>query len=403
MQNLDNFVVERAEPDNVFETLRSEWRELFAGAGCSPFLSWEWQCAWFRSFGNESEPFIIKTYRDDRLVGILPLCLRRKKSLGVSTARLTFVGDDPGGADYLDLIARPEDRKAVMSANIEFLRANNCFDILALDSLDSESELIAVLQERSNSERRLNFTCTRGAICPGIDLTGGWLAVLKQSKRSSNFKRRLKKLEARPGSQFRSVILPSEIRGAFERFLHLHQLRWADGGSELSGNAHLISFQQELIGSMVETGLLRFDELWVDGECRSSIYGLDDGKTFHYYNTGYDPEWASFSVGLVIIGLSIRNAVERGNLVYDFLRGDETYKFDWANCSRRLVSARLVNTTVPALAAAIAEKFTLRARTVLKTTLPAGITESLKSVERRLKKQYRLSGNDVAREISGLL
>lgn len=311
------------------------------------------------------------------------------------------MGDDPGGADYLDLVALPADRNAVMSANIEFLRKNNCFDILALDSIDSESELTAVLQGRTNSESRLKFTYAEREVCPGIDLSGGWPAVLKQSKRSSNFKRRLKKLEAKPGFQFRSVTTPSELRDAFERFLHLHQLRWSGGGSELSGNAQLISFQRELIGTMAESRLLRFDELWVDGECRSSIYGLDDGKTFYYYNTGYDPEWASFSVGLVIIGLSIRNSVERGNLTYDFLRGDETYKFDWANCSRKLVSARLVNATVPALAAVAAERFKFWARTRLRTTLPAGITEIVKAAEKRLKRQYRLSGNALPEEASG--
>ncbi|HKQ30314.1 MAG TPA: GNAT family N-acetyltransferase, partial [Burkholderiales bacterium] len=44
-----------------------------------------------------------------------------------------------------------------------------------------------------------------------------------------------------------------------------------------------------------------------------------------------------YSVGLVMTGLAIKSAIEEGAHLYDFLLGDERYKFLWAREQRELV------------------------------------------------------------------
>jgi CelD/BcsL family acetyltransferase involved in cellulose biosynthesis len=46
------------------------------------------------------------------------------------------------------------------------------------------------------------------------------------------------------------------------------------------------------------------------------------------YNSGYDPQFASFSVGIASKALVLRDAIESGHTVVDFLRGSEPYKYD---------------------------------------------------------------------------
>ena len=46
------------------------------------------------------------------------------------------------------------------------------------------------------------------------------------------------------------------------------------------------------------------------------------------YNSGYDPAYASLSVGLLSKALCLRDALERGLRAVDFLRGHEPYKYD---------------------------------------------------------------------------
>lgn len=390
--------IEKANGENVFDSLRDQWQRLFTQTESAPFLSWEWLSTWYEYFGASRTPFILKATRENRLIGLLPLCLEEKKVLGMSLKRLAFIGEQVGGADYLDLIAEPEDKREILSAVFEFLKKENCFDLICLENLASDSELVGFLRcfNERPAKQNLRFAESTAAICPQINLSGGWEIILKESKRASNFKRKLKQLEKIPDFELRTVTSPDETGAAFERFFYLHEKRWSrNGGSELSGHPRLVSFQRDLIRSLAATGLLRFDELWARGKCRAAVYGLDDGRTFYYYNSGYDLEWANFSVGLVLIGLSVKNAVARGNSVYDFLRGDETYKFDWANDKSELVTANIRRNTIPALAHQGLEQAWSNLRSFSKSSLPSGVTERLKNRRRTWKRNYRLSDLEI--------
>lgn len=360
--------------EDALAELRDEWTALYKGSKCSPFLAWEWMSAWERAFGRGGRPFVLKAYHDGRLIGLLPLRSFKRNVLGT---HLGFIGAGAGGADYLDVIARPEESDAVAAAMIQYLTDDGRkFEVLRLDNISNDSAIGAKLRtsdDRYQSERP-------GYVCPQIDLSAGWDDVLKQSRRSSNFRRRLKQLEKLSDFEFRSVTSPDRLRAAFERFLALHNKRWRSGGSELSGSPELIAFHRDVVTGMSATGLLRFDELWADGECRASIYGFDDGRTFYCYNTGFDPDWADRSVGLVLTGLSIRSAIERGNGVYDFLRGAEAYKFDWANKIEQLVNMKLSSDTVAARLALGLSDTTIRLREIAKKVLPSGLAEGAKKL-----------------------
>ncbi|MEE8347693.1 MAG: GNAT family N-acetyltransferase, partial [Dehalococcoidia bacterium] len=46
------------------------------------------------------------------------------------------------------------------------------------------------------------------------------------------------------------------------------------------------------------------------------------------YNSGYNPDYAYLSVGLLSKALALRKAIEEGRSRFDFLRGPEPYKYD---------------------------------------------------------------------------
>ncbi len=61
------------------------------------------------------------------------------------------------------------------------------------------------------------------------------------------------------------------------------------------------------------------------------------------YLSGYDRAFSRYSVGTQLLAHTIRAAIEEGLAEFDFLRGEEEYKFDWAD------RVRLdVNLTIPA-------------------------------------------------------
>src|SRR5262249_16659498 len=72
-----------------------------------------------------------------------------------------------------------------------------------------------------------------------------------------------------------------------------------------------------------------------------SLYGLRYGPIFYFYQSGFDPAYRKYSVGVATMGLSIKTAIEEGASEYDFLHGDEEYKFHWARETRDLIQLEI--------------------------------------------------------------
>jgi CelD/BcsL family acetyltransferase involved in cellulose biosynthesis len=59
-------------------------------------------------------------------------------------------------------------------------------------------------------------------------------------------------------------------------------------------------------------------------------YGLRFAGTESYYQAGRNPAWDHRSVGFVLLAHSIRSAFDDGVQEYRFLRGQEAYKYRFA-------------------------------------------------------------------------
>src|SRR5262249_13671438 len=60
-----------------------------------------------------------------------------------------------------------------------------------------------------------------------------------------------------------------------------------------------------------------------------------------FYQTGFDPAYAAHGVGQVALGLTVQAAMAEGLTRYDFLHGNEAYRFDWTQSTRTLMEIEL--------------------------------------------------------------
>ena len=86
-------------------------------------------------------------------------------------------------------------------------------------------------------------------------------------------------------------------------------------------------FFHRMAPAMAEEGLIRLYELELDGKPVASILCFDLAGQLFLYNSGYDPQYASQSVGLLSKALCLRDAIDSGHRCFDMLRGDEPYKY----------------------------------------------------------------------------
>ncbi|MBO0858287.1 MAG: GNAT family N-acetyltransferase [Chloracidobacterium sp.] len=372
---MNKLVVEEVSGAEALSSLAPEWRRLFELSGASPFLSWEWISAWHKWLGSGKHPRLFCAREGGLLVGLLALGEedRRLKGTTARVRRISFLGDGLGGSDYLDVLSLPGYEQKCANVLFGYIAERVEFDILELDGLPCDSPSAPWLAWRFGSDTSFSYRLEPRYVCPQVRLDKPWEELLRSFSRATYLSRSLRRLRKLQGFEHRVVTDPDQAAPAFERFLALHESSWANrGGSSATGSRSLKDFHRDVVVRLALAGRLRFEEIWIDGACRASLYGISGGdRRYYYYLAGYDPAWARYSLGGAVIALSIAGAVERGVKFYDLLRGAEAYKFDWANETRATFAAHVASDSLPARLAVLQDRAKEAARAAAYAVLPA--------------------------------
>jgi CelD/BcsL family acetyltransferase involved in cellulose biosynthesis len=225
----------------------------------------------------------------------------------------------------------------------------------------------------------------RGFVCPAFAVKGSFAEHLSRIRRRETYGRRVRWLARQPGFRIDVATTPGEAGAAMEDFLRLHRLRWAEeGGSYGIPPGPVEEFHREVGPLLAARGWLRLYRLSVQGTAIAAVYGLEIGRRFYYYQSGYDPAWSSRSPGVVLVGRTVEDAYARGLADYDFLRGTEPYKLDWAADRRETCTLRLRAPSLRAGTAVAAEEAWRAARGLAKAVAPERVWDVLRRARRSL-------------------
>jgi CelD/BcsL family acetyltransferase involved in cellulose biosynthesis len=98
--------------------------------------------------------------------------------------------------------------------------------------------------------------------------------------------------------------------------------------AEFLRNQDNLRFFKNILPVMHDKGWLRLTFLKCDDTPAAAYCDFDYGRQILVYNSGLLPDaYAHLSPGIVLLAYNIRNAIESGHTIYDFLRGNETYKY----------------------------------------------------------------------------
>jgi len=374
-------IVEGDDPARL-AILRDEWTELFhAGGAGNPFLSWEWQYTFWRTFAQRRPVWVLEARdRGDRLAGLLVLCGRA--SLGGSR-RWCVLTNGLTGADGLDVLARPGFGPAVREAMAQALaRAMPKWDQLDLEDLPCGSATVPALRG-ALLPRGVRVALEPRFVCPSFALRGTFAEHLARFPRRDTYLRRRRWLERQPGYRVTVAETPAEAQDAMEDFLRLHHLRWdPEGGSDGIPRGPVEDFHRDLAPLLASRGWLRLYRMSVGGRSVAAVYGLELSGRFYYYQSGMDPEWSERSPGLVLIGKTVEDAYARHLSDYDFLRGTEPHKLDWASDRRETCTLRLRASGLRSEAGAAAEEVFRMAHDAARAIAPERMWSALRRMRR---------------------
>ena len=298
-----------------FGELEMPWKLLAAASqSATIFQTWEWSAAWWKHNRAGKRLFALRVEDSEgSVLGLAPLF----RSAGV----LRVVGT--GGSDYLDFLALPKREREVAEAIAQWLQQYRTRWLWA--------DLQQVRPE-SVAPRLPGAQIWQGETCPFLPLPETYDAFLKSLS---------KKLRQNVGYYERSMaklhtlelrLATSEtLREDMEAFFTLHQLRWRGRWMPGAFASHAArAFHTTAAQNLFASGNLRLHTLRLDGKPVAALYCFHKGSTTFYYLGGFDPMLSKLSPGTVLTAKAIQHAIEAdGATQFDFLRGDEGYKYRW--------------------------------------------------------------------------
>ena len=308
-----------------FEALAGEWDALLERAVVpSLFLSWAWQRIWWQYLGNGQ--LMLITVRDEagELMGIAPLFLQAADGL----RELSLVGC-VDVSDYLDFIVARDYVEAVYDAVWNFLSGAQApaWDEINLCNLPHTSPTPAILGRLAAAAGYSSSTSV-GDVCPVITLPATFEAYLAGLDKKQRHEIRRKARRIQEAAQVRWYVveggetLPADI----ESFIDLHQRSTVE--KEGFWDEAMKAFFRAMAASMAARGWLKLYFIELSGVRAAALLCFDYRDEILVYNSGYDPaNFAQLSPGNVLVAYCIEHAIQLGRSRFDFLRGDEEYKF----------------------------------------------------------------------------
>lgn len=321
-------------------SLENEWNDLLAlSASHVPFLRHEYINAWWQGLGggewSKGELYVVTARQEQgELIGIAPLFLTDNKD---GEPALMLLGSIEI-SDYLDVIARPDDLPEFMEALLEYLAGENLpgYHVLDWYNLLESSPTLPALQMAAE---KLGWSCEEQALqhCPYIPLPGDWEKYICgiDKKQRHEIRRKMRRSEEYylPVRWYISQDGPN-LKQEVDDFLRLM-------ANDEDKAKFLTPGMREQMHSIIEAaskaGWLQLAFIEVNGQKAAGYLNFDYMNHIWVYNSGLDFQYGELSPGWVLLGYLLEWANENQRVSFDFMRGDEQYKYRFGAVDRRVM------------------------------------------------------------------
>ncbi len=321
---------------SAFEQLAEAWQDLMGRAIIAPiFMTVDYQKLWWQHLGVGALRILAVYNEADLLVGLAPLLLDGFELRTVGCVDVS---------DYLDFLVDRDYQDSVYPAIVDYL-ADQLGDTW-------QSTYFCSLPHHSPTRKHiLSLAEAKGwsaqaeveEVCPIITLADTWdgyLATVNKKQRHE-IRRKLRRAEGSAETRWFVIETSDALTDTvLDTFIDLHQKSSAE--KEDFWNDDLMAFFKALAKRMAELGYLKLYFVEMDGQLTAALLCFDYQNEILVYNSGFDPtQFQHLSPGNIIISYAIQHAIDLGRTRYDFLRGDEVYKFRFGAVAEDVFNLRL--------------------------------------------------------------
>ncbi len=295
-----------------FNDLERYWNELKTKTGYYPFQSYSYLKIFSDNFIKGKNLYLLGIFENEKVIG-----LGGFERVG---EKIIFIGMKPvlgkqELTDFGDVTCLENKINQVWPEIINYFK-NERVKQLQLDYVRDDSPTLSNFK---------GFKITKQTVSPFLTLPqtfDTYIASLGRKDRHE-LKRKLNRLEK---VSYRFVFDEEINLPNFNQFITLH--RQSDPAKEQFMSKEMKDFFWKVVNIKDSFWETRFSSLYIEEQKVASVLYFLDNKQVLLYNSGFNPEFNRYSVGLISKALMIKTAIEKGRSVLDFLRGDERYKYD---------------------------------------------------------------------------
>lgn len=335
------------EEFGALEGVRGDWEAAYAAdPEASLFMSWRWIADWLAASRTVWLVLAAKpTPADDRYVAFLPLRMR----VHLDKERGFFNELYLAGGEYSDhtgLLTHPDFEAAAVSAFNDYLRRKLNWAKLNMPNLWMSERrrrlFLAAFDERRFVHKDIEYvdkvTNTDHSVCPSIALPPDWDAYLEtlSANNRQKIRRWLRKVEASEDYDITWADAETYTRD-IDMLLGFWKVKWQPRKGAARAEA-IVQRNRAMLIRCANNGTLFLPVFRHGGRPVAALAILVDHtkKAMLFFITGRDETYDEAPAGYLLHAHSIRHAIAQGFVTYDFLRGDEPYKYLFASQEQRL-------------------------------------------------------------------
>lgn len=332
-----------------FTALRGNWDRVYReDPDAQFFLSWSWLSQWLPMLVGPWFILAAKPRNSDDYVAFMPLRIRlRERKQGDLCNEINMAGNYQ--ADYTGFISAPAFDHFAIPAFAKYKYIGNLhWARIHLENIRTTEDRLRLFlsgfpegkfrikpQERVNKRDNID-----NCICPFARFPDNWDVYLDALSANTRQKVRrfLRQVEGSADFHFTQATADT-----IERDVSILLKFWAEKWGARKGNRlnNILRSNTEMLVRNFHIGNLFLPVLWLANRPIGALAILvdTDKKTYLFYMAGRDESFNTPPPGLVLHAYSIRHAISHGFHAYDFLRGNETYKYSFATGERRISCA----------------------------------------------------------------
>jgi len=319
-----------------------EWNELLKESiSDTPFLRHEYQRLWWEHRGGgewkNAQLLLVAAREGEKLIGIAPLFVAEYEGQPA-----LLLNGSIEISDYLDVIVRSDDHAKFISGLLDFLASNLAGSWSALDwyNLPDDSPTLAALKAESQIRGWKHLEEVYRPT-PRIALNGDFDEYLSRVEKKQRHEIRRKMRRAAESDLDVRFVLVDQSTDIEPELASFFDLMVQDPNKASFLHPAMREQMTAFLHAAHESGHLWLAFLEIAGVKTAASLNFDYNGKLWGYNSGVSREHMELSPGWVLLSHTIQWCCENKRYEFDFMRGDEDYKYRLGGVNRFVMRARL--------------------------------------------------------------